>query len=61
MDFIIFEDAIMIDKEVMIRMTAMAEAKAQFCVTLMWVYIITEINLFPHLLALQHPGFAQNF
>ena len=47
MDFIIFEDAIMIDKEVMIRMTAMAEAKAQFCVTLMWVYIITEINLFP--------------
>jgi hypothetical protein len=47
MDLIRREEVIMIDNEVMIKITAMAEAKAQFCVTLIWVYIMTEMNLFP--------------
>ena len=47
MDLMIFEDVMIIVREVMIRITAMAEAKDQFCVTFIWVYIITEINLLP--------------
>lgn len=47
MDFNIFEEVTIMVREVMIRITAMAEAKDQFCVTFIWVYIITEINRFP--------------
>jgi len=47
MDLIHREKKMMIDNDVMIRITAMAEAKAQFCVTLICVYIMTEMNLFP--------------
>jgi hypothetical protein len=47
MDLTRREEAIIIDNDVMIKITAMAEANAQFWVTLIWVYIMTEMNLFP--------------
>ena len=41
------EKPTMIDNVVMVRITAIADPKAQFCVTVIEVYIMTETNLFP--------------